>query len=250
MQSLTDNVFTKALRRQLAFENSPQLNAAYLGAHLRYTFSRYPCWRYTQNIPTISQGFASLPRKKKCSFGMSRIQLLEGNEFSAFQTNAAATFRAGSLGIPPYSILDYNDMLGRLSNITTQKTATKTGSGTTTSTCTIAKNGIHLWCGVTLRGAHTLRSTADHPQAWTRTQMHKKTHTYTNLRNQSNIRTKPFWSSHQMSSLLNVHSRLIVRNLCWHLKPPHCSKRVWMMQGSEPSWCNCVTKLQKNLLKL
>lgn len=47
----------------------------------------------------------------KRNLNLSRFHLLEGNGFLAFQTNAVATFLAGSLGISPSSILVYNDML-------------------------------------------------------------------------------------------------------------------------------------------
>ncbi len=181
---ITDSEFAKALRWQLAFENSPQLNAAFLSTHLRYptwdilcNFNRYSCWRYTKYPHHKSRsGLLSLPHKKKRSFRMSRVYLLEGNEFSAFQTNAAATFLAGSLGIPPYSILDYNDMLGWLSYITTQS-SDKNRVRNHNKHAQLRKKGIRLDV-VQHRGAHTLLSTVTHSQAWTLTQMHRNTNTH------------------------------------------------------------------------
>lgn len=52
---------------------------------------------------------------------------MEADEFSAFQTNAAAAFLVGSLRIPPLGILDANDTSGRRSDTTARRTGEKQG---------------------------------------------------------------------------------------------------------------------------
>lgn len=87
--------------------------------------------------PSVWPAWLSL--QKKTAY-LSRIHLPEGVEFSAFQTNAAATFLVGTLRISPLGILDYNDMLDWLSDTAARRTGkNKVRSHDNIHSC---KNGI------------------------------------------------------------------------------------------------------------
>lgn len=106
---ITGSIFTEALRWQLAFWKFPTIKAAFLSAHLRE-----PIWIILCNCGQTlllkvhkkfphqkSKVWPTFPRLIERSAHSSRFHPLERDEFSAFQTNAAATFLAGSSGIPP-----------------------------------------------------------------------------------------------------------------------------------------------------
>lgn len=80
------------------------------------------------------------------------------------------TFLAGSLGIPPSSILDYNNMIGWLNSITMQS-PDKDRVRNHNKHAQLEKYD-SLECGATQRSTHALVHTH---QAWTVTQMEKNT---------------------------------------------------------------------------